>query len=695
MSVPRRRVLLAVLPALALLGFCVLPGSAVELASLRLGTLEGAGWTAHNLTLQVGAIDSAHARLLLQADSAMLPEPYGRLTDLNLECSAAVVTAAEIDCPEGVLTARSTAFGRQHIRLSFSYRFSDGRLNSGLRGIRLLGGQLATRAEYNAGGGWRVDVEAAGLSLVQLTTRLATMGYSVPALEGAGSVGVTARVRGAGSRVDRAELEVSLVAPMFSNDDGSLAAEDLDVLLKAKVRPVAAGWNVVLDVTGKQGGLYVDPVFIAFPSRPVRAHSQLDWYPASQRLELRSFEYHHPDSVLLEGHGRISLDTAMPLEDLQLEIREAALPSVYETYLRPWLTGTALGDLDTAGRLSGRLQWQAGKLAVAQLELEGVSLEDREERFGLTRAGGRIDWSDDTVPRRSGLHWESGSLYRVGLGPARLAVESVNRHVRLLEAARIPVLDGALQVDEFFLEYGHDTLLNWQFDGFLSPVSMQQLSLALGWPELAGRLSGVIPEVRYKAGDLEVGGILLVRVFDGEVTLRNLRLERPLGVVPRLRLDARIDNIDLETLTRTFSFGRIEGRLDGRIDGLDMESWRPVAFDAVFATPDDDRSRHRISQKAVDNIASIGGGGMGGALSRGFLRFLEEFPYDKLGIRCRLENGVCAMGGVAEAANGYYLVKGRLIPPRLDVIGYADRVDWESLIAQIMAVTQQQNVVVE
>ena len=172
-------------------------------------------------------------------------------------------------------------------------------------------------------------------------------------------------------------------------------------------------------------------------------------------------------------------------------------------------------------------------------------------------------------------------------------------------------------------------------------------------------------------------------------------VERPLGVVPRLRLDARIDNIDLETLTRTFSFGRIEGRLDGRIDGLDMESWRPVAFDAVFATPDDDRSRHRISQKAVDNIASIGGGGMGGALSRGFLRFLEEFPYDKLGIRCRLENGVCAMGGVAEAANGDYLVKGRLIPPRLDVIGYADRVDWESLIAQIMAVTQQQNVVVE
>ena len=160
-------------------------------------------------------------------------------------------------------------------------------------------------------------------------------------------------------------------------------------------------------------------------------------------------------------------------------------------------------------------------------------------------------------------------------------------------------------------------------------------------------------------------------------------------------MDARADNIDLETLTRAFSFGRIEGRLDGRIDGLQLESWRPVAFDAVLATPEDDNSRHRISQKAVDNISSIGGGGVGGALSRSFLRFFKDFPYDRLGIRCRLERGICDMGGVAAAPQGYYLVKGRLIPPRLDVIGYADRVNWDTLIAQIMAVTARQEVRVE
>jgi hypothetical protein len=97
----------------------------------------------------------------------------------------------------------------------------------------------------------------------------------------------------------------------------------------------------------------------------------------------------------------------------------------------------------------------------------------------------------------------------------------------------------------------------------------------------------------------------------------------------------------------------------------------------------------------VDNISNIGGGGLGGALSRSFLQFLKDFPYDRLGIRCRLANGVCDMGGVEPAERGYYLVKGRFLPPRLDVVGYADRVNWDSLVAQIIAVTGETSPVVE
>jgi len=159
--------------------------------------------------------------------------------------------------------------------------------------------------------------------------------------------------------------------------------------------------------------------------------------------------------------------------------------------------------------------------------------------------------------------------------------------------------------------------------------------------------------------------------------------------VPRLWTDARINKLNLETLTRTFDVGRIEGRLSGEVNQLYMEAWQTVAFDAWLATPNDDRSRHRISQRAVDTISNIGGGGVGGAVSRTLLRFLEDFPYRRLGIRCRLENGICHMRGVADlpSGNGYYLVQGRLLPPRLDVIGYSRQVDWMSLLDRLRSET--------
>jgi hypothetical protein len=137
--------------------------------------------------------------------------------------------------------------------------------------------------------------------------------------------------------------------------------------------------------------------------------------------------------------------------------------------------------------------------------------------------------------------------------------------------------------------------------------------------------------------------------------------------------------------------------LSGSIDDLQLFNWQPIAFDAKLFTPPDDRSKHRISQRAVENIGSIGGGGGGvtAALSSGFLRFFDDFRYDRLGLSCRLENDICYMNGVAPAPNGgYELVKGSGVA-RNDVIGGARRVDWPRLVQQLIAVTESGGPVVQ
>ena len=72
--------------------------------------------------------------------------------------------------------------------------------------------------------------------------------------------------------------------------------------------------------------------------------------------------------------------------------------------------------------------------------------------------------------------------------------------------------------------------------------------------------------------------------------------------------------------------------------------------------------------------------------------YFEVFAYDRIGLRCVLKNGVCAMSGTGAAKDGpqgrgYYIVKGRGVP-RIDVVGYRDTVSWPRLMQQLVAITR-------
>ena len=151
-------------------------------------------------------------------------------------------------------------------------------------------------------------------------------------------------------------------------------------------------------------------------------------------------------------------------------------------------------------------------------------------------------------------------------------------------------------------------------------------------------------------------------------------------------------NINLSSLTETFSFGEITGRLDGSINNLQFVSWSPVQFDAWFGTPENDKSKHRISQTAVDNLTQVGNGGAN-ILSKSFLKFFDSFGYDKLGLGCTLKNNTCKMRGVNRANNGFYIVKGSGVP-RIDIVGFTDEVSWSVLTARLKRVVSSKDVIV-
>jgi len=507
---------------------------------------------------------------------------------------------------------------------------------------------------------------------------LGSLELEVGAIEGGGWSGGTARAELRLGADGGAVLEARGEGLAFSDARGLRAGEGVGGALRATLRP---GGRVSGEVRLDAGQVYLDPLFHDAGLEPLELSFTGRLDAPSGRLEVERLTVRLGEVARLEGALVL---TGAGLERARVELAPRALGPLFEAYLRPYLAGTALAGARARGRAGARLELAGGRLRGWDLTLEAVGLDDGAGRLELEGLSGELHWRSEGPVPPTRLRLSAARLYRIDLGAVALEGELRGERFRLRAPLVVPLLGGALRVERLDGEGLGGEAPAWTLSGRLEPLSLERLSAALGWPALAGTIGGSVPALRIARDELRVEGDLQVEVFDGEVVVSRLRLESPFGVVPRLSADARLRNLSLEALTRTFSFGRILGRLEGRIDGLVLEDWRPSAFDALLRTPEDDTSEHRISQRAVDNLASLGGAG--GALSSSFLRLFETFSYRRLGLRCRLARGVCEMGGVAPAPGGYYIVEGGGLPPRIDVIGFNRRVDWATLVARLRAI---------
>lgn len=206
----------------------------------------------------------------------------------------------------------------------------------------------------------------------------------------------------------------------------------------------------------------------------------------------------------------------------------------------------------------------------------------------------------------------------------------------------------------------------------------------MAWPAFTGSLSGRIPQAHYREDRLTLDGGLSMQLFGGEVAVSSLAMERPFGSAPTLSADVAIDDLDLESLTGVFGFGTITGRLDGRIAGLRLVDWQPVAFDARLETDRQRGVRQRISQRAVQDLSSVGGSSFVNTLQGQALALFDDFGYSRIGIGCRLVDEVCTMNGLDSAGRGFTIVEGAGLP-RLTVVGFNRRVDWPTLVERLAA----------
>ncbi|MCH9697788.1 MAG: YdbH domain-containing protein, partial [Gammaproteobacteria bacterium] len=276
-----------------------------------------------------------------------------------------------------------------------------------------------------------------------------------------------------------------------------------------------------------------------------------------------------------------------------------------------------------------------------------------------------------------------------------LRFKACGQQINFERNVTLPLLDGEMQFDHLDLKQLDNGTIDFSFATEINNISLTALSKAFNLPPLAGYLSASIPSVRLEKGGLRLDSSIHIDVFGGKIEIKDLQIDGMLGSYPILTADILFEKLDLGKLSKRFSFGNIEGKLNGTIKGLRIENQKVIAFDAAFSTPENRFLPYSISQKAVQNIASLGGSSPADLLSRGVLKLFESFFYSRLGFSCKLRDNVCELKGVAPAENkGFYLIKGTLAP-QINVIGYEQRVNWSELATRLKRITAQSSPVVQ
>ena len=660
-----------------------------------IGSVAGDGWTISGLVSEF-ELEDAGLRGELRMARIDIADAGQSFDDVRVRCNRFTLTTRAIVCPDAVFTADIPGLGRQSMNGSFAYdRFSAA------TDITLLSVAVAdsvVRLDIHADeSGVTARFKGDQLELAGLSSLASYFNASFREYTADGLANLAGTVRIAPGAPLQLSLVADLAAAAIANDRGTIAADGVAAHVEMDLTLDNGNVAVDLDARAGEGEAYIEPVYANFSSHPVNLKMENVTTSDFSRYDIRQFSLLQDSLLDVQGAATVTFpdeqDAPVGLS-ADIRLQDSSVSNLYTSIVKIQLAGTILGNLETDGRLSGSVVIDNNAVQSATLQLVDVILDDTRGRFAIYGIVGMVDWRADPgqTPGPSRLSWDSGTAYNIPIGGGESQLQLGDNDIELLAPLRLTTMGGALRLNRLELhDYGSDEATG-VLDAELEPIQLGQLSGAFGWPAFSGTLSGQLPLLTLAENTITVGGTLTARAFDGTMQLSDLRVEQPFGRVPRLQGDLQLRDLDLRRLTETFSFGLIQGRLSGDVSGLEMINWRPVAMDMHFYTPENDRSQHRISQRAVENLASVGGGGAAAVLSTGFLQFFEVFAYDRIGLRCVLRDAVCAMSGAGPAKDGpqgrgYYIVKGKGVP-RIDVVGFRNTVSWPRLVQQLGAITR-------
>jgi len=657
---------------------------AIENFSLTFAHMEGNGWQAQNIQLQLNQLTETDFSSHILIAQLQLPFIKTAFKQFIIDCPQTYYSAEKILCVAGQFHLSHEILSDLSGHLTFSYDLLQQQLQLTLTQVDFADGQLDLSLQMGKNF-WQGDMDLRQINLSKIN-ELFPQSLTIT---GNADLDITITQ---GDEKQQIDVVATVTEGNFANADFTQATENLLFNINLQAIHSNEQWQLQSDLMIQQGGIYSEPIYTTFDDQVAKLAVLLTWQ--ENRLIIQQLTYQHGEAIDLTAKGIFNLIPLFAIEDLSIQATFPRLQDFRDTYLASWLETKSFNNLILEGNATVNLDWTASGIHCLTT-LHQVNLTDSSLKIGLLDLNGRLQWHDQ-LPLPSHLSWSSGYVAKgVSLGAGQLAVQFFGDQITLLSPLHLPILEGALQIETFDLtHFFQPEKMQWTFKGRVLPISLAEIMAAFHLPEIEGQFALILPNISYKNQMIVIDKPIVIKLFDGQIMVKQLTVKKPFSRLATLNAEISLNQLNLAKLTHITKFGEIQGGLSGFINQLTMINWQPITFNAYFATPKNSVLPRTISQKAIDNLTNLGGGGTVDTLSRAALSVFKEFSYQELGWGCELKNAVCYMHGVDSKEEGYYIIKGGGLP-RIDIIGYNREVDWQTLLTRLKRVMHLQSPVIE
>jgi hypothetical protein len=493
--------------------------------------------------------------------------------------------------------------------------------------------------------------------------------------------------------------QIATAGGKFTSADSSRAGENLTLSGPFQIAfpPGKNAISVTGKLTAETGEILWGKFFADLKTQRPVFEFDGDYVQGQDRLDCRRCNVNLVNVGGIDLTGSIERISQVPV--LRLQARSAnLLPSGFfeffllETFKRqhPWLDKLVVGgqmvlqirlegslqDLTAGGELSLKAgefraksnEWQAGPIALNlpfQIRLSEVNNEsDRGQRNGT-------------------LSIETARFGKQSLGAITVPVSLWNNALRFHRPVRLALFGGEIEIGALFWPDVVNDPKRVSFSANAKRLRLEELTEALNWHRFSGTLTGSIPQVQSTQNLLQTRGDIQAEVFGGRARIAKFEIENPFSSLASIKLDARLNGIQLEQLSKTFEFGRISGILEGSLGDLILIDGQPSEFRVDLHSVERSGVEQRISVEAINKITVLSSGENAGALYGGLAGFFDSFRYSKLGFKATLKNDRLVLRGVESRGDQEYLVVGSFLPPTVNIISHTQEIAFSELVRRL------------